>query len=91
MRLSGGSGFVASHILSLLLERGHSVVTTVRNADRADEIRQLFSTIPESILGIEITGDIREESAFETAVQADPPFDVVVGNDTVQLIYLNDN
>ncbi|GAD98609.1 hypothetical protein MYCGRDRAFT_35581 [Paecilomyces variotii No. 5] len=78
LTVPGGSGFLASHILALLLERGHSVVTTVRSAGKADEIRSRYSTVPESKLGFVITGDISNENAFEAAVQGDLPFDIVI-------------
>ncbi|KAJ5217936.1 NADPH-dependent methylglyoxal reductase GRP2 [Penicillium cinerascens] len=76
--LTGGSGFVASHILSLLLERGHSVVTTVRSEEKAGQIRQRFSAVSKSKLDFAIKGDISEENAFEAAIKADPPFTIVI-------------
>ena len=64
-------------------------MTTVRTADKVDEIRQRFSTVPESRLGFSVTGDISSEGAFEKAVQSDWPFDVVVGSrSTSPLWYL---
>ncbi|KFZ24749.1 hypothetical protein V502_00781 [Pseudogymnoascus sp. VKM F-4520 (FW-2644)] len=42
--LTGGSGFIATHVLNVLLERGHSVVTTVRSQDKADKIRKAHSS-----------------------------------------------
>ncbi|RAL61732.1 hypothetical protein DID88_002800 [Monilinia fructigena] len=37
--LSGGSGFVAAHIIDGLLSRGHTVVTTVRSQEKIDAIK----------------------------------------------------
>ena len=38
--LTGGSGFIAAHVLDYLLEHGHSVVTTVRSQQKADKIKE---------------------------------------------------
>lgn len=36
--VTGGSGFIAAHVLDTLLQRGHSVVTTVRSAHKGRSI-----------------------------------------------------
>ncbi|KAI9893706.1 MAG: methylglyoxal reductase (NADPH-dependent) gre2 [Vezdaea aestivalis] len=76
--LTGGSGFVALHILSILLERGHSVVTTVRSPEKGDKIKTLFSNASKSQLNFVIVKDIAVEGAFDKAVISDPPFDTVI-------------
>jgi nucleoside-diphosphate-sugar epimerase len=43
--LTGGSGFIAAHVLEVLLARGHSVVTTVRSQTKADAIRRAHPEI----------------------------------------------
>jgi dihydroflavonol-4-reductase len=37
--VTGASGFIAKHVLLKLLEAGHSVTGSLRNPDRADEVR----------------------------------------------------
>jgi len=37
--LTGGSGFIASHVLDVLLKRGYTVVATVRSQDKGARIR----------------------------------------------------
>ncbi len=40
--VTGGTGFLASHTISRLLEHGYDVVTTVRSLDRANDIRGML-------------------------------------------------
>ncbi|KAI9673477.1 MAG: methylglyoxal reductase (NADPH-dependent) gre2 [Caeruleum heppii] len=76
--LTGGSGFIAAHVLEILLEHGHSVVTTVRSEEKAAKIRSAHSQYPESKLSFSIVPDIAVDGAFDTAVQSDPPFEAVI-------------
>ncbi|NII53928.1 aldehyde reductase [Luteibacter sp. SG786] len=39
--VTGGSGFVASHVIAKLLKEGHRVRTTLRSARREDEVRSM--------------------------------------------------
>jgi nucleoside-diphosphate-sugar epimerase len=41
--VTGGSGFIASYCILKLLESGHTVRTTVRTANRADDVRQTLA------------------------------------------------
>lgn len=50
--LTGGSGFVASHVLDVLLERGHSVVTTVRSQEKAEQIKASYPTVSKENLDL---------------------------------------
>ncbi|KAK5527246.1 Glycine-rich RNA-binding protein 2, mitochondrial [Exophiala xenobiotica] len=62
--LTGGSGFIAAHVLDTLLKRGYSVVTTVRSRkERLDFV---------------IVEDIAREGAFDDAVVSEPPFEAVI-------------
>ena len=40
--VTGGSGYVASHLILQLLAQGHSVRTTVRNAAREEHVRKIL-------------------------------------------------
>lgn len=56
--LTGGSGFVAAHVLETLLARGHSVVTTVRSQQKANAILHAHPELSTDRLDCAIVEDI---------------------------------
>jgi nucleoside-diphosphate-sugar epimerase len=77
--LTGGSGFIAAHTLAVLLQHGHSVVTTVRTQDKADKIKAAYKAYADKgQLSFAIVPDIAQEGAFDEAVISDPPFEAVL-------------
>jgi len=76
--LSGGSGFIAAHVLDELLNRGHSVVTTVRSQDKANKIKEAHPKYGKDKLDFAIVEDIAQEGAFDKAVISEPPFEAVI-------------
>ncbi|KAK2753699.1 methylglyoxal reductase (NADPH-dependent) gre2 [Onygenales sp. PD_40] len=76
--LTGGSGFIAAHVLDSLLARGHSVVTTVRSEEKAQKIREAHPNVPKDKLDFAIVEDIAKLDAFDKAVISDPPFETVI-------------
>lgn len=78
VRYTGGSGFIAAHIIDVLLEHGHSVVTTVRSQAKADKIKAAHPNVPKSKLDFAIVEDVAQEGAFDKAVISDPPFEAVL-------------
>ena len=76
--LTGGSGFIAAHVLDILLTHGHSVVTTVRSQEKADKIASANSKYGKDKLSFAIVEDIAQENAFDKAVISDPPFEAVI-------------
>ncbi|RYN21475.1 hypothetical protein AA0112_g10202 [Alternaria arborescens] len=77
--LTGGSGFIAAHTLDILLDHGHSVVTTVRTQEKADKIKESYkSAVEKGQLSFAIVPDIAQPDAFEKAVISDPPFEAVL-------------
>jgi nucleoside-diphosphate-sugar epimerase len=77
--LTGGSGFIAAHTLDILLEHGHSVVTTVRTQEKADKIKASYKSYADKgQLDFAIVPDIAQPDAFEKAVVSDPPFEAVL-------------
>ncbi|MCJ1285583.1 methylglyoxal reductase (NADPH-dependent) gre2 [Xylographa opegraphella] len=76
--LTGGSGFIAAHVLDVLLERGHSVVTTVRSQAKADKIKEAHPKYGKDKLDFAIVEDIAQPDAFEKAVISEPSFETVI-------------
>ncbi|KAI1084659.1 NAD dependent epimerase/dehydratase [Whalleya microplaca] len=72
--LTGGSGFIAAHVLELLLKRGHEVVTTVRSEDKAAAIRAAH---PGAKLTVAIVPDVAAPNAFDEVVKATPGLEYV--------------
>lgn len=58
--LTGGSGFIAAHVLDILLERGHSVVTTVRSLKKAQAIKAAHPNFDKDRLDFAIVEDIAQ-------------------------------
>ncbi|KAI1330762.1 NAD dependent epimerase/dehydratase [Xylariaceae sp. FL0255] len=71
--LTGGSGFIAAHVLEILLQRGHEVVTTVRSEEKAKHIRAAH---PDAKLTVVIVPDIAQPGAFDEVMQT-PGLDYV--------------
>ena len=55
----------------MLLDHGHSVVTTVRSEEKANKIREAYPDMPESKLDFVIVEDIAKEGAFDEAVKVE--------------------
>ncbi|TLD27908.1 NAD dependent epimerase/dehydratase [Venturia nashicola] len=76
--LTGGSGFIAAHVLNVLLERGYAVVTTVRSNLKGDQILAAHPGVSKEQLSYVVVPDIAEKGAFDEAVRSDPPFEYVL-------------
>ncbi|KAL8789689.1 MAG: hypothetical protein Q9195_006686 [Heterodermia aff. obscurata] len=76
--LTGGNGFVASHVLAVLLEREYSVVVTVRSEEKAIWVAHAHPSYGKDRLDFAIVEDIRKPDAFDKAVISDPPFEAVI-------------
>ncbi|KAI4867023.1 NAD(P)-binding protein [Hypoxylon rubiginosum] len=72
--LTGGSGFIAAHVLELLLKRGYEVVTTVRSETKASQIRAKY---PGAKLTVAIVPNIAVLGAFDDVVASTPGLDYV--------------
>lgn len=65
-------------MLDVLLERGHSVVTTVRSAQKGQTILDNHPKFPKDKLDFVIVEDIAQPGAFDKAVLSKPPFEFVI-------------
>ncbi|KAH8883425.1 NAD(P)-binding protein [Thozetella sp. PMI_491] len=75
--LTGGSGFIAAHILDQLLAKGHHVVTTVRSEEKAEKIRQAYPDKTPEELSVVIVPDIAQPDAFDEVAKT-PGLEVVL-------------
>ncbi|KAG8892933.1 methylglyoxal reductase (NADPH-dependent) gre2 [Tulasnella sp. 417] len=76
--LTGANGFVAATILKKLLERGHTVVGTVRSESKTTFLREQFKTAVDSDkLKFAVVEDITVPGAFDEVLRA-YQFDVVL-------------
>ncbi|KAK9249216.1 hypothetical protein V1506DRAFT_527370 [Lipomyces tetrasporus] len=71
--LTGASGFIAGHVLKILLEKGYTVKATVRSQSKADYLKGLYPA--DAKLSFAIVEDIAAPNAFDEAVKG---VDVVV-------------
>ncbi|KAF4978419.1 hypothetical protein FDECE_18222 [Fusarium decemcellulare] len=65
--LTGGSGFIAAHILEQLVAQGHTVITTVRTQDKAQHILDKFAST--NRVQTFIVPDMVREDAFDEVAQ----------------------
>ncbi|TPX12421.1 uncharacterized protein E0L32_006833 [Thyridium curvatum] len=76
--LTGGSGFIASHVLDTLLDHGFKVVVTVRSEEKGRKLLESLEGPLKQAVSFAVVPDIAVEHAFDQAIQSDPPFDFVV-------------
>ncbi len=67
--VTGGSGYLASWIIKYLLEEGHTVHTTIRNATDTDKFKHLFEIDKNSKGQLKIfEADLLIKSSFDKAI-----------------------
>ncbi|KAK2867856.1 hypothetical protein FQN49_003402 [Arthroderma sp. PD_2] len=66
--VTGGTGFIASHVIQQLLDQGHCVVTTVRSQEKADRVVSGYKHAAER-LQVVIVPEIAHEQAFDEVVK----------------------
>ncbi|OLN88080.1 putative NADPH-dependent methylglyoxal reductase GRP2-like protein 1 [Colletotrichum chlorophyti] len=62
--VTGGTGFVANHVIDVLLKRGHSVVATVRSQEKASSLKESHQDTFPSRLDTVVVPDIAAEGAL---------------------------
>lgn len=66
--ITGGSGFIAAHLLDAFLEAGYHVRATVRSPRSADKVRTTHGKYGDA-LSFSIVPEISEDGAFDEAVK----------------------
>ncbi|KAJ5414832.1 NAD dependent epimerase/dehydratase [Penicillium cosmopolitanum] len=88
--LTGANGFVASHILDILIKRGYTITATVRSQAKADDI---IKTHPswKSHVEFAIVSDFTSKGPFDKIFQgAKKPFDYVIHTASPLRFQVND-
>lgn len=68
--VTGGSGFLAAHVLNVFLEKGYNVRTTVRSEATADKVRKTHKKYTESgQLSFAIVKDVAAPGGHDEAVK----------------------
>ncbi|KAL3460832.1 hypothetical protein BJX64DRAFT_175982 [Aspergillus heterothallicus] len=68
--VTGGSGFLANALITTLLSRGHSIVTTVRTTEKARSLLAQYPDIASDRLRCKIVPDIAAADAFDDVVRS---------------------
>ncbi|KAI1136252.1 putative NADPH-dependent methylglyoxal reductase GRE2 [Hypoxylon sp. FL0543] len=77
--LTGANGYIAQHILSQLLEEGHSVRAIARSQSKIDTLKKSFSKyVNTPQLDFGVVPDITAPGAFDEVLVSTPPFDIVM-------------
>ncbi|KGO51035.1 NAD-dependent epimerase/dehydratase [Penicillium expansum] len=76
--LTGGSGFIAAHIVDILLEHDFDTVVTVRSEEKGKRIIEAHPDVSNEKLSYVIVKDVAQDGAFDEAVKSNPPFDYVL-------------
>lgn len=75
--LTGGSGFIAAHILDILVKRGYQIVTTVRTAEKEQFIREKYPG-KENQIQVFLVPDIQDENGFDETLMKNPDITAVI-------------
>ncbi|KAF5093307.1 hypothetical protein D0Z03_002475 [Geotrichum reessii] len=73
--LTGATGFLAAHVLEVLVARGYNVKVSVRSQAKADYILSNYSDKPVEAV---IVADIQDEHAFDSALENDKDITAVI-------------
>ncbi|KAI0880716.1 putative NADPH-dependent methylglyoxal reductase GRE2 [Annulohypoxylon maeteangense] len=77
--LTGANGYIAQHILSQLLEAGHSVRAVVRSQSKVDSLKKTFGRYVDTPqLDFGVVPDITVAGSFDDVLVSHPPFDTVM-------------
>lgn len=88
--LTGGTGFIASHVLDCLLGHGFIVVVTARSEAKGQRIIEGVDPSLREHVSFVIVDDIAQDGAFDQAVEAGPPFDFVVHTASPYQLHFDD-
>ncbi|KAL6453251.1 GRP2 putative NADPH-dependent methylglyoxal reductase GRP2 [Candida maltosa Xu316] len=65
--VTGASGFIAQHIIKLLLSKGYEVIGTVRSSTKGDQLKSMMSSTDK--FTYEIVSELSAPGAFDNTLQ----------------------
>ena len=68
--VSGATGFIAQHVVKLLLSKNYQVIGTVRSQSKGEGLLKLFNN--PTNLKFEIVEDVGSEGAFDNVLKSHP-------------------
>ncbi|KAG9127084.1 methylglyoxal reductase (NADPH-dependent) gre2 [Ceratobasidium sp. 392] len=88
--VTGGNGFIAVHIIVLLLQNGYAVTTTVRSESKTTYLRNKFaSAVSEGQLRFAVVEDITVPGAFDEVIKGNK-FDALYSSRKLLKSFRND-
>lgn len=76
--LTGGNGFIASHILDILQTTQHTIMITVRSEEKKAQVLARFGESARQKLSVFIVPDFTVPGAFDECVQSQPQIGAVM-------------
>ncbi|CAH2353975.1 putative NADPH-dependent methylglyoxal reductase Grp2p [[Candida] railenensis] len=86
--VSGASGFIAQHVIKQLLEKGYSVVGSVRSESKGENLKKNFDT---DELSYEVVEDLETVGAFDSALKKHPDVTIFIHTASPVAFQVNDN
>ncbi|RKF77794.1 Ketoreductase azaE [Golovinomyces cichoracearum] len=69
--VTGGSGFIATHVLKVLLQNGYNVIATVRSRNKAEKVKEALAGVSSSSLDLRIVEDMAQPGAFDQVLRTE--------------------
>lgn len=76
--VTGASGFIAQHIVKLLVSKGYNVIGTVRLASKGEKIKTNTKAVGPGTFSYEIVPDMVQKGAFDDLFQKHPEISIVL-------------
>lgn len=74
--ITGATGFIATHIIKILLERNYQVIGTVRTIEKGEEISKLFNNLNFKYSIVKNLGDSKQD--FINTFKENPDIKIVI-------------
>lgn len=76
--VTGASGFIAQHIVKLLVSKGYNVIGTVRLLTKGEKIKSSTKSVGLGTFSYEIVPDMVQKGAFDAVFETHPEISIVL-------------